>query len=330
MKVYKHVVEKYCVKILTRRVFTSGGSSYILTLPKEWVERNKVRPGDTVTLYVGDDMIVMRASRDSKVREAVIDARELSDDSLARRIISYYLIGYNKIVIRLHRDDHRRSVRKALDVLVGADVMEDTGRDVTIEVFLNNSYDVHDLLRRISNICISMLSDLSIVLREFDKYICNTIIAREHEVDKLNMLVLRQLNFMVSAQYMLCTIWTCSRRLERISDHVAACAYNMLKLGEPAQFLQPLADLALSVLRDATSAFLSNNAKLADSVIRRCCCEDVVKLESEAYQTILKQEVSKALVLKSILDSLMRVCAYSTDIAEIAIDRACYAMGSPT
>ena len=39
----------------TRKVQVTGGSTYIISLPKSWAESSKIQKGDSLTLWPRDD-----------------------------------------------------------------------------------------------------------------------------------------------------------------------------------------------------------------------------------------------------------------------------------
>ena len=43
----------------SRKIFFSGKSSYLLTLPKRWVEENGLKSGDKVLISVGKNFITI-------------------------------------------------------------------------------------------------------------------------------------------------------------------------------------------------------------------------------------------------------------------------------
>ena len=50
----------------------------------------------------------------------------------------------------------------------------------------------NDVVKRMSNMCLTMISDFNQALKKFDRLICSSIIAREDEIDRLHFVLLRQ------------------------------------------------------------------------------------------------------------------------------------------
>lgn len=320
------------MEIESRKIYFSGGSSYIITLPKKWVEEHGLKAGDSIIMLIGKDSIniVPRETEKSR-KEAYIDAKDMEFKPLVRQIISYYLAGYDSLKIKVYNEDHRRAAALASDTLIGAEIIEDLGREVSIEIFLDDSrLKTKDVVERMSNTCITMVSDFHSALKNFDRYLCSTIILRESEIDRLHFLALRQLKSAVKYQDVSSLLEidpgkaleyrTVVRGLERIADHAENMAYSLLKLGKPIPDFCNVVERIVSMLKTSNVALFRRDADLAETVLEEF--DEISVIGEECYRWIIDEEVEEALHMKTILDSLMRIAGYSADIAEIAINLA--------
>ncbi len=311
-----------------RKIYSSGRSSYIVTLPKDWVERNGLKAGDGVLMEIGDSSIVISTGKDEKPtkKNACIDARDLEGEPLIRRIISYYLAGYDSLRIKVYNEEHRRAIALASDILIGAEVIEDLGKEIVLEIFLDDTrYRPDDIIEKMGNICVAMLSDFCTALRSLDRYVCSSLQVREEEVDRLHFLVLRQLKSVVrrcGAMDLQTTkaleYRTVVRAFERIADHIANMSESLLKLGKPIPELCDLVEDVHELLKTANVSFLKKDTELADFVL-----DGFGKLserEDDFHRRFIEKSVKEALCIKSIIDSLFRIAAYSADIAEVVIN----------
>ncbi|VVB89789.1 Uncharacterised protein [uncultured archaeon] len=92
----------------TRKVYVSGGSTYVISLPKKCVKKTNLKPGDALvvtehggSLQIGTGVI----EKESRTKEIKI-SQVMSSDSLERILIAFYLVGYDTIKIKLDRKDH--------------------------------------------------------------------------------------------------------------------------------------------------------------------------------------------------------------------------------
>jgi len=314
------------MKVETRKIYFSGGSSYLITLPKKWVNDNNLEAGDSVVMYIGKSSINIIPQIPRNVRKEIeIDANGLGKACLLRRIISCYLAGYDSIRIRVYNEAHRNAADSAADILIGVEIMEDLGKIISLEVFLDDRFKTENVLERMSNMCLAMLSDFCSSLQKFSEYICNSIILRENEIDRLHFLVLRQVGMKIQAAVeektrTLFGYWTFARRYERIADHAANMARNLLKLGKSLPELCEIVEPCVEMLKMSTLAFFKRDGEIADAVLTEF--EDMKDIHEKYYVKIVNNKVDEALKMKSIVDSISRIAAYSADMAEIALDIA--------
>lgn len=311
-----------------RKVYRSGKSSYIITLPKDWVEEFGIKEGDTVFLEIRENSICIKPKVEEKSLKAIIDDAEAKFDHLVRLVISYYLAGYSSIVVRVYTDEQRRAVAFAVDLLVGAEIMEDTGDKLLIEIFLDvERFEIDSILEKLFNITFSMLKDLKAVVANLDRATCSTILTREDEVDKLHFLVLRLLNYsgdrgIISAVDAM-NYRSVVRTLERISDHISQMSEATLNLERGYGELGEMIEALEGMFRRAMVCFFKSDRKIAEEVL-----EDVEEFANRIlkyYEKIAEMgDVVQLMNLKTILDSISRVAGYSADIAEVVINRSVY------
>ncbi|MFL6328134.1 MAG: AbrB/MazE/SpoVT family DNA-binding domain-containing protein, partial [Nitrososphaeraceae archaeon] len=129
-----------------RKIQFTGRSTYILSLPKKWMEEMHLKPGDPVNLTREANnslLIIPHAERNSNMtNEAIAIVLEKENvNSLQRKVISIYLSGYNIIHLKsktgrinpAQRDAVRETVRKNL---VGTEIIADSLEEITIQVLL--------------------------------------------------------------------------------------------------------------------------------------------------------------------------------------------------
>ncbi len=111
----------------SRKVQKLGTSSLVVTLPKDWVKRFKIRPGDR--LYVVDEgnyLRIVPAERGSKAIPLVDVSRMPGEDVLSRIVHCLYVSGVDEAIVKVK--DPSSSIieakRKAID-FIGLEVYEE-------------------------------------------------------------------------------------------------------------------------------------------------------------------------------------------------------------
>ncbi len=308
-----------------RKIFMSGGSSYIVTLPKNWVEKNGLKAGDSILMNIGRESITLLAEKKEKrLKEAKIRV-DGTAESLLRRIISYYLAGYESIFVEIN-GEQRKACMMATEMLVGAEILEDYGNKIRIEIFLDESrFKTKDLLEKMANICTSMLDDFSRVVADFNADLCSSILSRENEVDKLYLLILRQLKTAVRYPDVASNLELTNREilglriviktLERVADHITLMTESIRELGKSVPQIHNNASDTLALFKAAINSYQKGAADIADEIF---VMSEGIK--EKIREVRIDGEVYEALKLKTILDGLIRIAGYSEDIAEITIN----------
>src|SRR5512138_130879 len=84
-----------------RRVQITGGSSFVVTLPKEWAEAQKIAKNDPLGLVAQPDgtlLVTKKISEDPVQREKEIDTTAITDPAfLFRMLIGAYITGFTAI-----------------------------------------------------------------------------------------------------------------------------------------------------------------------------------------------------------------------------------------
>ena len=100
-----------------RKVQVTGGSTYIVSLPKKWVKEVGLAPNDTVGIVVQADgtlVLTPRLSSGEEPRSKLFRLDdEPHDEELLRNLIGAYVTGYDIIEVhqepRMSRDQSART-----------------------------------------------------------------------------------------------------------------------------------------------------------------------------------------------------------------------------
>ena len=94
----------YCYVVIDmeiRRVQVTGGASFVVTLPKEWAEGQKIRKNDPVGMTVQPDgtLLISKNTTDEILEQIKeIDCTTLGDPAfLFRLLIGTYIMGFTMI-----------------------------------------------------------------------------------------------------------------------------------------------------------------------------------------------------------------------------------------
>lgn len=180
-----------------RRLVKAGAVSYTVSLPKKWIDHNKLKKGDSI--YIREEspkelIITADISQDrTEQREITINIDEKKLDSIRREITSAYLNNYNTItIIGKELDSNVLELRKILHDFVALEIVEQTSTKIIAKDFLNlKEVSIEKTITRMDMIVRSMMQDTSESIDGKDMY--QSVYYRDFEVNRLYFMMLRLL-----------------------------------------------------------------------------------------------------------------------------------------
>jgi phosphate uptake regulator len=331
----------------TRKLQITGGSTFIVSLPKKWITSNQLKKGSSLTFFEEDNgsLSILSSSelvRKEKPDEALIKVvPNENPDTIIRKTVSSYLVGYNMIRIKA-RDQQQLSSKQrtaiknfARDLLVGTEIVTDTPTELTLQVLLSYpELSIQSALRRMCIITSSMHKDALTALKELDSQLAKSVIATDDEVDRFNLYVIRQLKMAIQnpsiiKEIGLTTARDClgyrlvTKSVERTADHAASIAENVLLLKKPVdeevfKYLEEMSTMAVSMFETAIESLFRLDFNLAESVIQKT--KEINFTMKEALLSSKKIGTEEIANLRLVIESLRRTAEYASDIAEIVLN----------
>ena len=172
-----------------RKLMAFGNSSYIISVPKAWIEKNRLKKGDVLLVEQKPNELIISskdASERRKINEITINPEGKTFEEFKTEIISLYVNNYDVItVVNVKNSD---TVKDIFRSLVGMEVVEETATKIVAKDLLNiQEVSLDNVIRRMDIIIRSMLSD-SI---ELDVANADSVVGRDKEVNRLSLLGFR-------------------------------------------------------------------------------------------------------------------------------------------
>ncbi len=326
----------------SRKIQVTGGSTYIVSLPKEWVLRNNLRKNDSVNIFQKKDgsLVIFSSSGGMhKSSKKVIEVTyNTPPSSLFRALVGAYMTGFSEIEIK-SRDFLspllKREVRNFTNIAIGVEIVEEKRDSILVKDLLNpREIPLQKALKRMYEIGREMHRDAILSLQNQDYELLEDVIARDYEVDRLYWLIAREYlmlrdnpqeeNREISISLALHS-FVLSRYIERISDHAVRIAKSIRMLlqngydnREGIDAIKNAEVYALKIFEKAMSCFFSKSLSEANETIGMVdalipMCKGILALAS-------KKGGSQAISLAYISESIRRLGEYSADIAENTIN----------
>ena len=329
-----------------RKLQVTGGSTFILSLPKDWATKNELKRGSSMMVREEEDGSLSIApatfSKKEKQDEAFIKV-SINDnpDAIMRTAISAYLSGYNILHVRAQGQkvlssklrNHLKSF--ARHYLVGTEIVIDTPSELTLQVLLNYpELTVQNALSRMSIIASSMHKEAITALKKLDYISAKAVIETDREVNRFSLYIVRLLKLAVSNQRVVKEIGLTSqkeclgyrliaRAVERTADHATKISENTLQLKDPVneellEKLSQLSGLAISMFESSMDALFRHDFNLAETVIEKI--SQVHKLEKDSVLCSQSIKADEVVNLRLIIESVRRTAEYATDISEVVLN----------
>ena len=331
----------------TRKIQFTGKSSYIVSLPKQWITELGLKQGDQIRMVrKGSSTLELYPpkfeSRIQKKEDAVI---EINDDeessSIVRKLISLYFLGFKTIIVKPKNGrlsaHQRNSVKGAVKrMLMGSEIIADSSGGITIQVLVNLlELSVDGAFKRMIHLAKSMSSDAILAVKENNLELAQEVINTDDEVDRFGFYIIRQLKIAIQSEHMLKEMGFRNARnclgyrlvvknIERTGDHAAFIAKDLLEFKKPVkkEILQKLKDMnefCLSVLDDSCLALFKEDYNQAEKTITKI--DQIAKFEKKVRDASKSLKDDEEIYrIRRMTENIRRVSEYASDIAEIVLN----------
>ena len=327
----------------TRKLQRIGGTSLYVSLPKEWAREMQLKQGDEVTLTQRSDgsVSIHPAVVPEEPRQIVLKIKaEESERFLKRRIVAAYVDGFDIIQIEGEKrftEDQHDIIREVTEALFGLEVTEVTSNNTTIQCLLTPKLPIEKTFQRIHNVISSMFTETISALKEHDINLAKSVSKRIQDVERLHLVIYRTLRgsivFPRAIQQMEMSLidsvdyLRILHRVTQIADHVNGIAMSIVELGEETfpddiqERVCETSDFIGKLYDKSVTALLNQDIQLANDILDYTL--NFEKLWSLCRNADEKSETSSMALLYAylLIDHLKEIHRYTTEIAEITIER---------
>jgi phosphate uptake regulator len=173
-----------------RKIQLVAGTTYSVSLPKEWVRKNNLGAKDEIIFSEKSDrslVIFPRGKSDKILNEITLNVDEYQD-TIDQILFAIYYLGVESIKLFSKEElskEVRSKIRKTLPYMSGTEITYEDQNKITIKVLLDKSrVNINQVIYRISLIIDSSLS--SMLETDFD---IGEVKVNEAEIDRLYHLV---------------------------------------------------------------------------------------------------------------------------------------------
>lgn len=269
------------VVINVRKLMAFGKGSFIMSMPKKWIEKNNLKKGDLISLSEEGSELILSASPGNKKKEPKemsIDAKEKTLDSLKVEIVSAYLNGYDVITIFIDSSFDVRKIKEIIRNLSGLEIMEQTSTRLVARNLINfDEIDIANIIRRMDIIARAMMEDSILCAKGQSTY--DSINHRDEDVNRLFYLGCRVTknamknpgvakNFGID-EWQLHSETLMLQRLEKIADNQKRLSRHLCRLSLQKNLLSDLIKIHSEITdayKEVMKGYYNKDSKTAGNV----------------------------------------------------------------
>src|SRR3989338_746162 len=269
-----------------RTLVNAGPASHTVSLPKDWITKNKLNKGSVVYIEEKSDaeLLVtpqMHQQREPAKKELTISIDNKDQGTIQRELTAAYVNNYSSIIFSGKQvEKNAKLLRSIVQEFVALEVADQSASHMIVKDLLNlEEISIEQTLRRIDMIIRSMLKD-SIAALE-GKHVLDKIEYKDEDINRLYFLLYRLLKSALIDSHFAEKLslsnaeilgrWYLIVNLENVAD----CGKNICKILsslEKNQDKEKLKELYHQIQESyelAMKSFFSKNKNSADDVAKR-------------------------------------------------------------
>jgi phosphate uptake regulator len=181
-----------------RKAIEMGKGTILVSLPKDWVRRNGIKKGDTLSV---EELSAMKlivkpfGGGQDAPREIVIEYPGDDLSQVSNDVTGAYLLGYDVIKVvgsRVISREDRAGIKETIGRLVGLEIMDEDSKKMVMQFLLEPTAIIPEkIVVRMSGLLDGMLKDMAEALARGDSKLLALVGERDDEVDRLYFLLVR-------------------------------------------------------------------------------------------------------------------------------------------
>jgi phosphate uptake regulator len=320
-----------------RKAIEMGEGTILVSLPKDWVRKNGVKKGDTLSveeLSGGKLMVKPFEGGEEEPKQVTIDYPGEDLSQVTNDVTGAYLLGYDVIKVvgsRVISREDRAGIKATIGRMVGLEIMDEDSKRITMQFLLEPTAIIPEkIVLRMSGLLDGMLKDLAEGLAKRDLKLIGLVAERDDEVDRLYFLLVRATRAAivrpeVAERYGLSPVDLLDYRvlasfLESIGDAITDLSHNLHDRAIPRQLAREYSACVakLTAMNDlATQGFISRRGGRQRTINRRVT--DLALEVADRLTAIAKVPSDDGAEAAETLAALDRVSKLLVDVSDLAV-----------
>ena len=311
------------------------GSSFLIILPKEWVDRQDLGKGDPVVVAEREDGCLIIDPRLPKVGETRSTITEMQEN-LRWAITSKYLLGFDEIRIVSDKkitNEQRDQIKRIIKKFVALEVTDESEYEIVVQCLVDPStLPVRKALRRMNLIASRMLNDALDAYFTGNQELASDVVERDDEVNRLFFLIVRELRSAIQYPRMsevmgvrpveALDLRLAAHQLERIADLTAEIAARTSKPldAKLVKRIKQIADRVKEMLiKSFTNLFKFDSEKVAWVIQSE---KELIEETTKLRQHLIATPNTEPQTHLYVVDNLQRIGEAAKDIVDLGLPQS--------
>jgi len=301
-----------------RKIQLIAGTTYSISLPKEWIKKSNLKEKDELSLNEKDDgslILTNKIAKEKKINEISLNLKDYQEN-IDQVLFALYYLGIEKIEIYSKEDipkELKAKIRKSFSHMSASEISYEDKKKIVLNIYLDKSkIDIHQIIQRVS-----LIIDLSIenILEGVDK---KEIKLNEAEIDRLYHLAskiitqaLINTNILKSSKVehtlLIPSYFLICKKLETIGDAVNHLATHVLNTKTEATIYEKYLTFIREEHKRIIKHILNGFPKIFDKIEdkeRRKIKKEIYEIEDKLASDYLKEILR---LTRDIEDELVQV-----------------------
>jgi len=330
-----------------RKLQKIKGGSFTLSLPKQWVEKRRLKSGEQIAVLEEEDgalrifPVTMTFEKPFEVTLWLEDYPSLR--ALEYCVDTYYIQGSSRINLiskKIIPAEQKRRLKQLRTELPGVEVAEEEANRLSFQVLIDPAtFSLESLTEKTSAFSLKLQEDAVKSLFEWNLPLAKEVLERSREAQRHYRVTIRQvalasLSRTIAGKVGVKNCQECitfaliARDLSRLVYHSSSIARHVLSLEgrrgvdtEVTRLILNMSQFAYDMQKNAVEAFLKKDVKKAISVMAQM--DETRERETALLKRVIEKtkDVDTAVTLSMIARDLRRISGYAVAIADDAMNR---------
>lgn len=270
---------------MKRNIIKQANQAYTITLPIDWIRKNKLNAKSEVDILVNEKNILVSTSNPNESKKVSINVRDIDERIIRNYILSLYAKGIDEITI-ISEKDISAEITTALNNVMGfAMISQEKNKYVIKDLNAGTYQHLDEIFKRVFQMVILFYESAINDIFQEEKENIESLKTRDAEVNKFCLYLQRAINKSSYSDVIISrVVFTYSFALEKIGDEVERLwRTNIKHAPKKSKDLKALAELSKQGLEKAYDIFYQFSSTAIEELysIREKVREKSLKINSK-------------------------------------------------